>query len=215
LAQLPLNINLHGYREAIARFYEDGELQKGVVATAPAEEQAPEMPILPQQGMVAIAPQAAKAPPHPKKPLAVALGSGRTEPLPVDGKHLPGRGGHGAGEVALSNVAKDSDELVGSAFRKTDTIVVRTNDIALDVICDYEVRRIDIRNIETRDAVVVKMKNATPVVLSADVDVSRDVHGVYCLGDWPVTVRVSEAQGDCILANVQVLGSGPQVLLRI
>lgn len=198
LAQMPLTIKLHSYREAIERFYEEHQVR----TAAPAAKSLPEVPVLPRAGEAAIAPKTAEAVPIPRKPLTTALGYNESKPIAADNKAPPAGGGQGAGAVEGSR-------------RKADAVTVRANEVALDVNCDYEVRRIDIRNLETRDTVVVKVKNGVPSVGSADFDVSRDEHGVYRLADWPVTVTVSEAQDGHIMADVQVLGSGLGVRLRL
>ncbi len=211
LAHLPLTINLHGYHEAIERFYE--ERQVGTVE--PVAKNVPELVVLPPEGGAAIASITVETPPLLTKPLATAMGLDGSRPQSANIKTTQAGGGQALEAVELTESAKDSGLPVGGSRRKADEITVRANEIMLDVICDYEVRRIDIRNLTTRDTVVVKMKNGVPSIGSADFDVSRSEHGVYHLGDWPVTVTVSEIQEGDVVADVQVLGSGPGVRLRI
>ena len=211
LAQLPPTIKLHGYREAIERFYEERQIR----TVAPAAKNSPEVPALPRASEEAIAPRTVEVVPIPRKPLATALSHNGPKPLAADIKAPLAGGGEGAGAAERTGTAENLDLPVVGSRRKADAVTVRANEVAFDVNCDYEVRRIDIRNIETRDTVVVKVKNGVPLVGSADFDVSPDEQGVYRLGDWPVTVTVSEAKGGDIMADVQVLGSGLGVRLRL
>ncbi len=211
LAQLQMTINLHGYLEAIERFYQEHQVRSAELAA----KISPEVRVTPRAVEAAIAPKAAEAVPVPRNPLATALGYNGSKPHAADIKAPPAGGGHGGATVESMDTAKNFDLPVEVSRRKADAVTVRANEVALDVSCDYEVRRIDIRNLETRDTVVVKVKNGVPSVGSADFDLSRDEQGVYRLGDWPVTVSVSEAKDGDIIADVQVLGSGLGVRLRL
>lgn len=48
--------------------------------------------------------------------------------------------------------------------------------------------------------------------MSADFGVSFDENGVYRLGDWPVTVAVTEGQGRVVTTDIQILDGGPRVV---
>lgn len=116
LAQMPLTIKLHSYREAIERFYEEHQVR----TATPAAKSLPEVPVLPRAGEAAIAPKTAEAVPIPRKPLTTALGYNESKPIAADNKAPPAGGGQGAGAVEGSR-------------RKADAVTVRANEVALDV----------------------------------------------------------------------------------
>lgn len=212
LAQVPVTVNLHGYREAIERFYEE----RRDVQMAPAvAKKALEDPVLLKEGDVAIAPKPADGHLIQTKPLAAALGYDEWKPLAANLETPPTGAKQGALAAELTERAKHIDQPVSTSRRKADVVMVHAAEITIEVTCDYDVRRIDIRNQETRDTVVVKMKNGVPSVGSTDFDVSSDEHGVYRLGDWPVMLMISAAQNGEVMADVLVLGNGPAVRLKI
>lgn len=211
LGRLPPTISLHGYREAIERFYEESQVHPA----APPATSSPEIPVLPRTSEAATGQKPAGGVPIPKKPIAEALGGGERKPDTVEIKAAPAGGGHGVGAVEPTGAGTNPDSPVGASPGEVDTVTVLASKVSLDVTCDYGFRRIDIRNRKTGDTVVVKVKNGIPAVRSADLDVSRAEHGTYRLGDWPVTVTVPEAKGGDVIAEVQVLSSGLGVRFRL
>jgi superfamily I DNA/RNA helicase len=192
LTRLPQSINLHRYREVIDRFYEDH-------TTAPIAGDAVKVPILPREDGTS---RDVEALPFQTKPLAEML----KKPLATMGKSVPG---------SMADIEKSFDPLDNGKHRNPDKVTVRANEIMFDVDCNYEVRRIDIRNSETRDTVVVKIKNGVPSVGSTDFDVSRQQDETYRLGGWPVTVMISGERDGVVIVEIRILESGPVVQLKI
>ena len=146
----------------------------------------------------------------PKNSLATAVAVAIEEPTATL-KKAPSSGEQ-ASETSMAD--QDGNLQKGELPKKGYALTVKADGFSLDVDCNYEIHRIEIRNSKTRDTVVVRMRNNVPSIKSADFDVSPDEHGVYHLNDWPVTVAVPDADGVEPMIDVQVLDGGPWIRLK-
>lgn len=207
LSDLPPTFSLHGYREAVESFY--GERRFSSVAAI--DKSVPGVPSLPSADDLATSPSIDQ-PPSPMKPIAAALKIANLESVLENRKALSVEEAPTRSKPVKTT--QDPTLSVGDPRRNADALTIRANGITFELDCDYAVRRIDIRNVETRDTAVVKMKNEVASVASTDFEVARDINGTYRLGEWPVECTVSSNPSGQILLQVQFLDDGPLVQLN-
>ncbi len=207
LSNVPSRINLHPYQASIDSFYQEQEQPAApavvpVLPTPVKPKAAPPgtdgVPVLPSTGTPTL-------PPVTRRPLASALNNMAS----VTG---PGaRPGFAAiTQPALAMVVDDSTE--AKPLRGEDTVIVSTDGLGLEIMCNYSVPRIEVRNTKTRETAVIRSKNGVLTVSSGDFDVDvRDC--LYHLGDWGVSVALT-ASGDGISqVELRVRDDGPVVRL--
>ncbi len=207
LSNLPLRINLHSYQASIDRFYQEQE-QPAATAKEPvlpnsvepdAAPSSPDgMPVLQRTG-------APSLPPVTQKPLAAALGNvgGVTGPAAKPGFAAITQ----PGSTTAVEVSAEAQRL-----REEDTVIVSTNGLGLEVTCNYSMPRIELRNTKTRETAVVRPKNGVLKVSSGDFDVEGS-DGVYTLGDWGVSVALTDSGDGRTQVELRLRDDGPMVRL--
>jgi hypothetical protein len=207
LSNVPLRINLHSYQASIDRFYqEQGQLaaaaEEPVLTSRVKSNAAPlgtdSVPVLGSTGTPPL-------PPVTQRPLAVALG------------HVAGVTGPGArpGFPAITQPGSASVVEVGTEaqpLREEDTVIVSTGGLGLEITCNYSVPRIEVRNTRTRETAVVRPKNGVLTVSSGDFDVGGS-NGVYTLGDWGVSVALTDSGDGRSHIELRARDDGPVVRL--
>jgi len=97
-------------------------------------------------------------------------------------------------------------------LREEDTIIVSAGGLGLEITCNYSVPRIEVRHTNTRETAVVRPKNGALTVSRGEFDVEGS-DGVYALGDWGVSVALTDAGDGRSQVEVRVRDDGPVVRL--
>lgn len=209
LENLPSSVNLHRYEDSIKQFYMELALPKDhseEPSVRQEEKPAPSVEKNLQQG-IRLGLGQHDSPPMAPNPLVEAL---RIVGPMVGTSSVP------TSEMAEAVPAQVSHRAEASWKRSTDSIVVSTVRIGLEVTCDYTRRRIEVRNQATRDIAVVRSDERGGLkVTSGDIAVEDSGDGRFLLGDWGVAVRLAPADGGRMRAEVVVGHDGPAVVLQV
>lgn len=210
LPDLPLRINLHPYQASIDHFYleqkqQAATLKEPILPRSVESDAAPpcpdDIPVLQRTDLPSL-------PPAKQKQLAAAL------------ENVCGVTGLGA-KLELTAIAQPGSaralEVSAQAqrLREEDTVVVSTSGLGLEITCNYSVPRIEVRNTNTRETAVVRTKNGVLKVSSGDFDVEGS-NGVFTLGDWGVSVALTDSGDGRTKVELRVRDDdGPVVRLMV
>jgi hypothetical protein len=207
--QLSEAINISDYREEIERFYDERKRD----STETEIKNTSISPTASQIDIVKTDPTTIEQPPLPKTPIAIALEVNRSCRTEMYG-NITSSEETPSVEFERPETNANYEIQGGASHKGSDKIEILTDKIGLGVECDYDKRRIEIRNIKTSDLVTVKNNGKVTSVKSTDFDVSCSENGVYRLGDWPVEVIFSEENNE-IVVELQILSGGPSMRLKM
>lgn len=190
---IPSHISLGRYQSAIEQFYRDcfpatdgrvasrNKLQGSVQERSVATEDARGDWGLP------LGPEQQSGPPVAKKPLGTAMSnadcSGSSAPV-----------GGSAGTAAVPAVTgRAAEEVIDRAL---DRAIVSFGASKLEVSWDYGLPRVEIRNLATRESVVIRKSNLGQMeVRSVDIEVERVGDERFRLDQWGIEVQLTPADG--------------------
>jgi hypothetical protein len=169
-AKLPRYINLHQYEEAIARFYSERAAVKGA-ATGGVPGKLPPPTIAQPDATKPVSPLPDETV-SPELPITEVKPAPQPEPAPTS--------------VIEPNLdVEPVAEAPAIAERQDDTITILSSGSQWKVACYYVQRRVEIRNLVTKETVVARVQGGKFSVRSPDFDIDRNGQK-FVLADWPI-----------------------------